>query len=250
MSGSAPPRPVSGPETAYGYARVSTKNQAAHGISLEAQEAEIRQYCKTHQVHLLGVERDAGLSGTHMRRAGLQSLLAKVEGDHPTLVVATAVDRVGREPRELSTFAATLVGAGTALVTLHDELGGKKGFDSRDNPQLLPLLALFAKWQRDNTSSSTKSSLRRMRNNGKYPNHAPFGFNRRSDASLAPNPEELATLRYILDLAASGASASAIAATLNREGKPTKKSRIWYPKTVRNQLLHVEEQPELYETVL
>lgn len=55
-------RTVAAGNTAVGYVRVSTQEQAAEGISLDAQEARIRAYCTMRRLDLVDVVVDAGVS--------------------------------------------------------------------------------------------------------------------------------------------------------------------------------------------
>ena len=45
-----------------GYCRVSTQEQAASGLSLAAQRRRLDAYCHAHELTLLRVEEDAGIS--------------------------------------------------------------------------------------------------------------------------------------------------------------------------------------------
>jgi putative DNA-invertase from lambdoid prophage Rac len=100
-----PPRRASAPEVAptyatgrcFGYARVSTKEQALHGYSLDAQREAILGYAQQHQ---LGTPRcfvDAGVSGGlawELRPEGRRLLELLAAGD---CVIATKFDRVFRD---------------------------------------------------------------------------------------------------------------------------------------------------------
>ena len=50
-------------QTAIGYVRVSTEEQAAEGVSLEAQRAKVLAYCGLHGHGLAQTYADEGLSG-------------------------------------------------------------------------------------------------------------------------------------------------------------------------------------------
>lgn len=63
---------------AAGYVRVSTEEQATSGLSLDAQEEKIRAYAKLNDLNLVGIEKDAGVSGKNVDREGLQSVLRMV----------------------------------------------------------------------------------------------------------------------------------------------------------------------------
>src|SRR5262245_20985628 len=54
--------PTANPKAAVGYVRVSTLEQAAHGISLEAQEERIRAYATLRGLDLRALVTDAGVS--------------------------------------------------------------------------------------------------------------------------------------------------------------------------------------------
>ncbi|HNN95511.1 MAG TPA: recombinase family protein, partial [Pseudomonadota bacterium] len=79
---------------AVGYVRVSTDMQAQEGISLEAQQAAIQQYCSLHGLKLVAVCKDV-LSGGKDQRPGLQDALRTLERSGDVLVVLK-FDRVSR----------------------------------------------------------------------------------------------------------------------------------------------------------
>lgn len=69
-----------------GYVRVSTKGQVKDGYSLAYQVEEIERYCKEHDLELLHIYKDEGISGTKVDkdgltidRQGLQELLASLQ---------------------------------------------------------------------------------------------------------------------------------------------------------------------------
>jgi len=47
---------------AIGYVRVSTEDQAAHGVSLEAQKQKIRAYAELYGIEVAEIIEDAGFS--------------------------------------------------------------------------------------------------------------------------------------------------------------------------------------------
>lgn len=76
----------SGIRRAVGYIRVSTDMQAAEGLSLEAQQAAIEQYCNLHGYRLSKVCRDV-LSGAKDQRRGVQDALDSLERGADVLIV-------------------------------------------------------------------------------------------------------------------------------------------------------------------
>lgn len=63
---------------AIGYIRVSTDMQTMDGLSLDAQQAAIQQYCAAHGYKLVKVCRDV-ISGAKDQRQGLQDALSNLE---------------------------------------------------------------------------------------------------------------------------------------------------------------------------
>ena len=82
---------------AIGYVRVSTDMQAQEGISLEAQQAAIQQYCSLHGLKLVTICQDV-LSGGKDQRPGLQDALRTLEKSGDVLVVLK-FDRLSRSIR-------------------------------------------------------------------------------------------------------------------------------------------------------
>mgnify|MGYP003597522840 CR=1 FL=1 len=53
-----------GVKTAVGYVRVSTQEQAAEGVSLDAQRDKLRSYCRANGIRLIDIFADEGMSGS------------------------------------------------------------------------------------------------------------------------------------------------------------------------------------------
>ncbi len=78
-----------------GYVRVSTNEQAQTGVSLAAQEQQIRAYCKGNGWLCIGIIRDDGASAKDLKNPGLQQLLAEVPQKSRRFagIVVTKLDR-------------------------------------------------------------------------------------------------------------------------------------------------------------
>ena len=77
------------------YARVSTEEQAVHGLSIEAQTAALEEWAKANGHKIVGTYIDAGISARKpaTKRPALQRLLADIEAGKGDLVVFTKLDR-------------------------------------------------------------------------------------------------------------------------------------------------------------
>ncbi|MEI6130256.1 MAG: recombinase family protein, partial [Planctomycetota bacterium] len=77
-----------------GYVRVSTDEQARHGVSLEVQRAKLVSYAAAMDLELVEVFCDEGMSAKNLKRPGIQAaLLAMHEGRADGLLV-TKLDRL------------------------------------------------------------------------------------------------------------------------------------------------------------
>ena len=62
------------------YLRVSTQDQAVHGISLQAQEEALKNYAGAHGYEIYKIYRDEGKSGKDLKhRPAMQEMLADAE---------------------------------------------------------------------------------------------------------------------------------------------------------------------------
>lgn len=77
------------------YARVSTEEQAIHGLSIEAQLAALQAWADTNGHKVVGTYIDAGISARKpaAKRPELQRLLADVRAGYGDLIVFTKLDR-------------------------------------------------------------------------------------------------------------------------------------------------------------
>jgi hypothetical protein len=92
----------------------------------------------------------------------------------------------------------------------------------------------LAQMERELIGERTRTALEHKRAAGQPTSHPPLGFapnGRRGH--MVPIPDELATVRRILDAHGAGESYARIAAALNAETVPTKHGGRWFASTVR-----------------
>ena len=88
-------------DTAIGYIRCSTDEQATDGVSLDIQRKRIQQYADLYDIDLIAIIEDAGASAKTMKRDGLQTALRMLkEGKADALLVAK-LDSLTRSVRDL-----------------------------------------------------------------------------------------------------------------------------------------------------
>ncbi len=86
-----------------GYVRVSTKGQVKDGYSLSYQTEEIQRFCNLHNLELLDIYKDEGISGAKVdedeltiEREGLQEMLTDLKWQDVKYVVVLNTSRLWR----------------------------------------------------------------------------------------------------------------------------------------------------------
>lgn len=92
------------------YIRVSTQEQALHGLSIEAQRANLETWAKQNRKEIVGVYADEGISARKKasKRPALQRLLRDVEAGKADLIAFTKLDRWFRNIAEYYKVQETL----------------------------------------------------------------------------------------------------------------------------------------------
>jgi len=105
------------------YIRVSTEEQAIHGYSLEAQEADLRAYAERHGMKIAGVYVDAGKSASKkpLKREELQRLLRDVESGHIDMILFIKLDRWSRNMSDYCDMDRVLKKYGVDWKTTQEE---------------------------------------------------------------------------------------------------------------------------------
>lgn len=139
-----------------GYIRVSTREQAEHGLSVEAQRQKlIEAGCSRVFV-------DAGVSGRQTSRPQFDRMLETLrEGD---TVVVWKLDRLGRDAIHLQQTAQELKAQGVAFESLTEPFLNSS---SEGVSFMVGLFALLAQMESDKISERTKMGLEEARRQGK-----------------------------------------------------------------------------------
>ena len=214
------------------YIRVSTDEQARHGVSLDAQEERLRAYCTMRDLEIVGIIRDEGVSAFKYldKRPGGAELLRTIAKGGAAHIVALKLDRLFRNAGDALASTEAWSRAGVALH-LVDMGGCAMDTTSATGRMMLTMLAGFAEFERTLTAERTTAALRYKRDHGQVYGPTPYGYTR-SGVDLDADPDELATVAAVKGWRAEGLSLRAIAARLTAAGTPTKRGGRWHPRTV------------------
>jgi site-specific DNA recombinase len=228
-------------QTAVGYIRVSTKDQADSGLSLDAQVRKIEEFCKFKNIKLNEIIRDEDVSASIplSERPGGRRLtdLAKSGG---IAVVAIKLDRLFRDAHDCLGVTKIWDEVGTTLLLLDI------GVDTTTamGRAFLTNAATYAELERNLISERTREALHQIKIDGGVLGSTGFGWARSEELDengrrkVVIVKTELETLVMCKTLRAQGHTLQQIADILNAQGVKTKRGTKWYPSTVRNYCAH------------
>jgi len=218
---------------AIGYSRVSTEDQAKHGVSLDNQDNKIRLQADLADYHLVEIIRDAGHSAKNMKRPGIERVIQAVNAGAVDAVIIYKLDRLTRSVADLDRFIRLLNKKDIALISVKDSIDTK----TAGGRMVLNVLASISQWEREAIGERTADALRHKRDRGEYTGgDVPFGFDK-NGRHLVENKAEQKAIRLMKNLRGRGYSYRAIARRLEKRGTKTKRGGLkWYAQTVKQVL--------------
>jgi DNA invertase Pin-like site-specific DNA recombinase len=209
--------------------------QATEGISLEAQQAAIEQYCATQGFRLVKVYKDV-LSGGKDQRPGLQDALNTLERGADVLVVLK-FDRLSRSIRHFcELYERYFKNGAKELVAIRESIR----LDSALGRALISILLVFAQMEREATGERTREAIRHIRGNGYHFGKVPYG---KKTVPAPDNPrmrilvddeEEQAVLAQLKSWAAEGVGISEMAKRLNAAQTKPPQGERWTKSLIYN----------------
>ncbi len=213
---------------AYGYTRVSTREQGDSRNGLEAQTEAIKTFAALQGYTLLGISEEVasgalGLEG----RPVLQRTLARAR-QHRCKVIVSKLDRLSRDVAFISALMGTRVPF--VVAALGEDV----------DPFMLHIHAAVAEQERRLIGERTKAALAQLKARGVVlgnPSNIKHAGSLGVDAIKAQADTFAARLEPALRrMKREGMTLQAIASELNTQGTPTARGGVWAPTTVRNML--------------
>lgn len=222
---------------AIGYCRVSSAQQAAEGISLEAQEAKIKAWAEYNEYELLDILRDNGKSGYKMNRPNAKEVIRKACQNKATLVIYSC-SRLCRDRKDLFIIAEQLKKAGANLVSLTEQIDTTTAMGNG----FFGFIAVMNQIERDLASERTKAALAYVKSQGKRMGSIDYGWmpdksrpekkikngvERITYPYLMECPEEQAAIARMKQLKEAGHSTASIIQVLDLEGRKPRNGGRW-----------------------
>lgn len=219
--------------TAVIYLRVSTADQAEHGVSLDAQKERLTAYAIANGLEVAGILRESAISGTIplADRPEGEKLTQMVNSGQVRHVIALKLDRLFRSAVDALSTTAEWDKQGIALHLV--DMGGQSlNTGSAMGRMMLTMMAGFAQFERDLTAERTTSALAHKKANNQAYSPTPYGKNRDGER-LTDNTQEQSIIQQMRELRENGSSFRGIAEHLNSNGIESKNGGQWYASTVR-----------------
>ena len=155
------------------YLRVSTEEQARHGISLEAQLSKLQDYCNFKGWTIFKTYKDEGISGgsTKKRKAFLRMMEDSRKGEISVILV-TKIDRAFRNVLDALTTLEKLKIQKTDFVSVSEDIDTTTPMGKA----MFTIVSVFAQLEREMNVGRVRD-VRKMRfKQGMMVARAPFGY--------------------------------------------------------------------------
>lgn len=198
-----------------GYLRVSTADQAQHGVSLPAQKQAVTEECERRGWQLIDVAIDHASAKKIAGRPGLGHALDALAAGRADAMVVSRLDRLSRSVGDFAALMGQADREGWALIVMDPAVDMTTPFGRA----MANMAATFAQLERDLISQRTREALAAKKARGEY---------------VGGHPEITgATLERILELSGQGLGSRKIARQLDLEGYTNKRTDEWCARTVR-----------------
>ena len=182
----------------YGYVRVSTKQQAEDGLSLEAQQRQIEGYAMMHGLEIdeIFVERAvSGWKSFDSRPQGSRLAGCINKGD---IILCSKLDRLFRSARDALVVSDELNKQGVSLHLL--DLGGDVTGNGVSK-MFFTIVAAFAEFERDRIAERVSDVKSSEREKGRFLGGSrPFGYRIGSQGELEPDADEQLVINRVVEL--------------------------------------------------
>ena len=210
------------------YCRVSTKEQAQSGLSIDEQRERCLAYCEASRWEVVEVVTDEAESGKDMQRPGLQKALDVLSKKRANILVFQRLEHLTRSVMDMGIIIDKKKEEGWEIASLEDEIdsttaSGRLG---------LHVLISVSQWERERAAERTKEALnQKQKKKEKTGGIRPYGYDVviiDDRKKLVENKHEQKILRLIIEMREDGYTLDAIRRELRRRKiKTVKGSTDW-----------------------
>lgn len=219
------------------YLRVSTDNQADHGVSLPAQQSRLISYITAQGWDLHKIYTDDGYSGKNLDRPAMKQLLKDAKRNKFNRIIVIKLDRLSRSQKDaLHLIEDVFDKNGITFTSVSESFDTSTPFGKAS----LGMLSVFAQLEREMIVDRILTAKKECAKQGRYlGGFVPYGY--AYDDKLKKyviNPITASTIRLLFDSYQTGQfSFRGLADLLEAKKIPTHKDgKYWDKTTVRNML--------------
>ena len=223
-----------------GYVRVSTAKQEQSGLSLEAQELKIRQYCELYELELVEIIVDAGASAKTLERTGIQSAMTMIKNGAAHGLVVAKLDRLTRSIKDLNVLIEDLFNK-AALISVSDQVDTT----TPSGRLILNILMSVSQWEREEIGERTKTAMKAKKSKGQYTGgKTPLGWKLDKDGQEIPDDDEQELIKIVRGYRTSRLSYSAIAQKLTEANFTSRTGNAKFSKSAVKRINDAETKEE------
>ncbi|NCU39773.1 recombinase family protein [Candidatus Falkowbacteria bacterium] len=155
------------------YYRVSTEDQAQNGVSLEQQKKACLEYALNHDIEIVKLFHDDGVSAKTTNRKGLQELLSYCQKNYKNIdaVIVYKIDRLSRNVKDYATILMALEELKIKFISATETV------DKTPSGKLIgTIMASFAQFDNDVRSERVSSCMLEKIKQGIWCYKAPLGY--------------------------------------------------------------------------
>ena len=222
---------------AAGYLRVSTDEQAEHGVSLPSQKSRIIAYCQSQGWHLYDLYIDDGYSGKNLNRPAMQRLITDAQEQKIGAVIVIKLDRLSRRQKDvLYLLEDVFEPAGVGFKSVSEPFDTTTPFGKA----AIGMMAVFAQLERETIVERVREGKKEAAKQGRFmggPIAQGYKYNHEAK-KLEIDAVQADVVRFIFDeYINSGKGYQYIADCLNeRHTPPPGKAKDWGKGTIRTML--------------
>jgi len=228
-----------------GYIRVSTAKQGESGLSLEAQEKKIRQYCDLYDLDLVEIVVDSGESAKTLNREGIQKVINLLKSNTVEGLVVSKLDRLTRSIRDLNVLIEDVF-AKSSLFSVADQVDTR----SPSGRLVLNILMSVSQWEREEIGQRTKVAMKVLKDNGKYTGgKTPLGWKIDDEGNEVPCEQEQKLIQLVRDYRRQGFTYQVIANDLTESEFTTRTGKLKFSKSAAKRINDAETIEERHARI-
>lgn len=212
------------------YIRVSTRERALEGYSLDAQERTLTDFCKLKKHDIVGVYRDEGISAKDIKhRPGMLQLLEDAKNNVFDIIVIWKLTRFSRNMADLMTACEDLDKRGISLVSYSE------AFDSTTpaGRMVRSMLGTVAQFEREVISENVLLGLYERAKQGNRMCSEILGYDLDGKDTFKINPVEAEYVAFVFNTYLERKNISEVAALAKAKNYRGKRGRIPCPGSIR-----------------